>query len=541
MIDAVAENVRTYWIAYALLAAYALLLAHHAWAGNRRTRGVADYFVGGRSMGPVAIGLSFFATYSSTNSFVGFSGQAYDWGVTWFVLVPFVVGMSLLAWIAVAPRLRTFTESLGSLTIPDFIGFRFGSEAARFAAALIVLLASFFYMTGVFKGIGNLLEVFLEIPYRSAIAVVFVVVMIYTIAGGFISVVKTDALQGVVMMVAAALLFWGTVGAAGGLGSWREVGAGDATEPLLRWGGSVPFSLVLGVVFATTVKFAVEPRQLSRFYALESRAAARRGAWVSTLAFVAVYALLVPVGLYARNIIPGGVPDTDLVVPRLLAADGVFSAGAGAFLLVAMVAAAMSSLDSVLLVMASTMERDVAATVRHAVARRRTKDAAIGAADTRHEAAARCDPKDAARPGGAPARADDPGGRTDRSMLLRTRIWVALFALVTALIALDPPGGVVTLTSFSGAVFGACFAPPLVLGLYWRRGNGAATMASFATGLAVLTLWPESRVHEVFPAVALSFMAYAATAKATRPGASAEVGRLFRAERSARKARRDSG
>ena len=93
--------------------------------------------------------------------------------------------------------------------------------------------------------------------------------------------------------------------------------------------------------------------------------------WVSTAAFVLVYTLLIPVGLYARNIMPGGLPDTDLVVPRLLIAPEVFSAGTGAFLLLAMVAAAMSSLDSVLLVMASTQQRDLAGMVREPVSERR--------------------------------------------------------------------------------------------------------------------------------------------------------------------------
>ncbi len=546
MIDGVLDNLRTYWIAYALLAAYTILLARHAWAGNRRTRGVADYFVGGRSIGPVAIGLSFFATYSSTNSFVGFSGQAYDWGVTWFLLVPFVVGMSLFAWLAVAPRLRTFTESMGSLTIPDFIGFRFGSSGARFLAALIVLMASFFYMTGVFKGIGNLLEVFLEIPYRGAIAVVLVVVMVYTVAGGFISVVKTDALQGLVMILAAALLFRGVTAAAGGLGSWRDLASSATEAPLLEWGGSVPVSLVLGVVFATTIKFAVEPRQLSRFYALESREAARRGLWVSTLAFTVVYALLIPVGLYARNVIPGGIADTDLVVPRLLAADGVFSAGSGAFLLVAMVAAAMSSLDSVLLVMASTMERDVVGVARRRLRSWRTHGDALetsGGAEagggpgteTDAEAGGGPEAETGAEAGGdsePESRAKAKAAAAERSMLGRTRLWVALFAVITAVIALNPPGGVVRLTSLSGAVYGACFAPPLVLGLYWRRGNGRATVAAFATGLTVLVLWPESRIHEVFPAVALSFLAYVAVAIATRQRESADIDRLFKDEQS---------
>ncbi|MCY4399612.1 MAG: sodium/solute symporter [Gemmatimonadetes bacterium] len=491
MIQAILDNLRTYWIVHTLLLGYTLLLAYHAWSGNRKTSGVADYFVGGRSMGPVAIGLSFFATYSSTNSFVGFSGQAYDWGVTWFVLIPFVIGLSLLAWVAVAPRLRTFTEALGSLTIPDFIGFRFGSPAARVLAALIVIFASFFYMTAVFKGIGNLLEVFLDIPYRAAIVIVFFIVMFYTVVGGFISVVKTDAVQGIVMIIAGILLFRGAVAAAGGLDSVGALASDPATEPLLRWGGGVAIPLALGVVFANTVKFVVEPRQLSRFYALENRAAARKGVWVSTAAFLLVYTLLIPVGLYARNIIPGGLPDTDLVVPRLLTEPGVFSAGTSAFLLLAMVAAAMSSLDSVLLVMASTVQRDV-----------------VGMVHT---------------------------PTSERSVLRATRFYVALFALITAVIALNPPDGIVALTAFSGAVFGACFGPPVILGLYWRRGNGTTTIISFCVGLIVLLFWSRFPwnfgIHQVFPATALSFLAYWAVAKWTLPYESGEMDRLFDAEK----------
>ena len=491
MIQAILDNLRTYWMVHLLLLAYTAFLAHQAWSANRGTRGVADYFVGARSMGPIAIGLSFFATYASTNSFVGLSGQAYAWGVTWFLLLPFVVGFSLFSWVAVAPRLRTFSESLGSLTIPDFIGFRFGSPAARVLAALIVLFASLFYMTAVFKGIGNLLEVFLDIPYRVSIAIVFVVVMAYTMVGGFISVVRTDALQGLVMVVAAVLLCGGTVAAAGGPGSVAALAHDPVTEPLLRWGGGVSVPLVLGVVFAGTVKFVVEPRQLSRFYGLESRAATRKAVWVSTAAFLLVYTLLMPVGLYARRILPAGVTETDLVVPHLLAAPEVFSAGTGAFLLLAMVAAAMSSLDSVLLVMASTAERDLAGMVR--------------------------------KP------------ESERSTLRATRVYVVLFAFITAVVALNPPDGIVGLTAFSGAVYGACFGPALLLGLYWRRGNGRAAVASFVTGLAVLLLWNRlpwtGGIHQVFPGVALSFLAYWAVAMRTQDHSSPELDGLFEAER----------
>lgn len=486
--DAIATNLRTYWLVHLMLLVYTALLAFHAWQGGRSTRGVTDYYVGGRRMGGVALGLSFFATYSSTNSFVGFAGQSYTWGIAWLLLVPFIVGMAIFSWIVVAPRLRRFTEVLDSLTIPDFIGFRYDSRAARIAAAVLVIFASFFYMTAVFKGIGNLLEAFLEIPYRAAIAIVFVVVVLYTMIGGFISVVKTDVVQGAVMIVAAVLLAWGTVNAAGGLGALGEVRSDPATAHLFDWNGGIAFAVVLGVVFSGTVKLAVEPRQLSRFYALESAAAVRHGAWVSIASFGIVYALLVPLGMFARRIVPDGITETDAVVPALLTTSGAFSAGTAAFLLLGMVAAAMSSLDSVLLVTASTADRDIVRLLRNTPA-------------------------------------------DEKAIVRSTRGYVALFAAITAAIALNPPGGIVSLTSFSGALYGACFAPPILFGLYWRRGNGVAVLTSFGVGIAVLLLWRflpwSGSVHEVFPALGLSLLAFAGVALASPVAAGEALDRLF--------------
>lgn len=487
MIDAVLSNLREYWMVHSLLALYTVMLAHHAWTGNRSTKGLADYYVGGRNMGGWVIGLSFFATYASTNSFVGFSGRTYDWGLPWLLFIPTAVAFSLFAWIVVAPRLRSFTKEMDSLTLPDFIGFRFRSTPARVLAALIVIAASFFYMTAVFKGIGNLLETFLEIQYEVSIIIVFFIVMTYTMIGGFISVVKTDSVQGVVMIIAAFLLFGGTMSAAGGLGAITEVRQQPGGDALFTWGGGVAIPVLMGTMFAGLVKFAVEPRQLSRFFALEGENATRTGMIVSSVTFGAVFSLLIPVGIYARRILPSGIEDTDLVVPTLLTRPEVFGQGTGAFLLVAMVAAAMSSLDSVLLVMASTTERDIVSIVRP--------------------------------------------DRSEASEMFWTRGWVALFAFITAVISLNPPAGVVELTAFSGSLYGACFFPAVVFGLHWRRGSGAAVIASFFVGIGVLLGWdllPGSDIlHEVFPAMILSTLAFWVVSLRTEDSANEMVLRLI--------------
>ncbi|MEE2777096.1 MAG: sodium:solute symporter family protein, partial [Acidobacteriota bacterium] len=354
--------------------------------------------------------------------------------------------------------------------------FRFQSSPARVLAALIVLFASFIYMTAVFKGIGNLLEAMLEIPYAVAIGLVWLIVTVYTAAGGFHSVVRTDVTQGMFMVLAAALLFAGTARAAGGIGVLREIATADETAGLFDWNAGIAFPLLLGVLFATTVKFVVEPRQLSRFYALSDARAARVGVWVSTLSFLVIFSLLAPIGLYAHRILTSPIDDTDRVVPELLVMEGVFGTPVQAFLFLAILSAALSSLDSVLLVVASTFQRDVWQLLRSK---------------------------------------SDPDSTTVR----QTRVWVAFFALVTAGIALDPPGGIVELTSFSGALYGACFLPAVILGLHWRRGNGLAVLASFAAGILVLTLWGRldlaESIHSVFPAIVLSILAYVVIALTT--------------------------
>ena len=320
---------------------------------------------------------------------------------------------------------------------------------------------------------------------RTSIGLVFVVVVLYTVVGGFISVVKTDAVQGVVMAVAAVVLFTGTVRAAGGIGVLSELRAAPETSHLFEWGGGVGIAVLLGTLFAGTLKFAVEPRQLSRFYALDGKSALKKGALISTGTFAVVYLLLVPVGLYARKVIPGGLADTDLVVPTLLADPAVFGPVTSAFLLVAMVAAAMSSLDSVLLVLGSTVERDIVGVFKPP--------------------------------------------RSDAAAVKATRVYIALFAAITAIISLNPPGSIVSLTVLSGGLYGACFFPAVVIGLYWEGGNGTSAVTSFVVGVTTLLVWPltpfSGALHQVFPALFLSLTVFFILGRNCRPPV--EVARLF--------------
>lgn len=466
---------------------YTAILVRHAIEGNRQTKNITDYFIGGRSLGGITIGLSFFATYSSTNSFIGFSGQAYSYGIGWLLVAPCAVIFSLMAWVIVAPRLRQFTEKLNSVTLPDFIGFRYGSANARLIAAIIVVFSSFLYMTAVFKGGANLLQSFLGISYELAIGVLLIIVMLYTAVGGFISVARTDAVQGLIMCGAAVVLFWGAASAAGGPATLFDLDQAPRGEALLQWDTAMPFTILLGIMMASTMKFMVEPRQLSRFYAISGPRSIATGRIVSTAAFLIVYSLLVPIGLYAHRILQQPLADSDMVVPTLLTDASVFSPLLSSFLVLAMVAAAMSSLDSVLLVMASTVHRDI-------VSLKKT-------------------------------------GVTEKLDVSTTRRYVVGSAIITAMIALRPPGGIVALTSFSGSLYAACFLPAVLLGLHWHKGNSWAVCASMISGATVLLLWPvlpfAGSMHRLFPAMLMSILLYTFFSMKMESSADERVTHLF--------------
>ncbi|MEZ5497793.1 MAG: hypothetical protein R3E77_00050 [Steroidobacteraceae bacterium] len=455
----------------ALLSFYALIIFWHGIAGWRRSHSVGDYYVGGRRMSGFAIGMSFFATYLSTNTFIGLAGQSYSYGPWWLLFTVFFVGFSLIAWLLLAERLRRMTDELGAVTVADFIGLRYGSESARYVAAIVIVIASVLYMTAIYKGIGTAIEFFFDIPYTSALLGMLLVTMLYTAVGGFVSVVRTDVVQGIIVIIAAAVMFNGAAEAAGGVAALAELRGREGGEQLFTLGGPVPAPVMFGIFIAGAIKFLVDPRQLSRLFGIAPGRDIRIGMWISTAGFLIAFGLLLPLGLFGRLLLPeSGLHDTDRVIPALLA-SGIYSAPVAGFLLVALIAAAMSSLDSVLLVTATTFCRDL-----------------LASAGRSHW--------------------------SDGRMIGATRAAVIGFAVITAVIAWQPPASIVRLTTWSGSLFAACFFPAMLFGLYSRRGNGRAVVASYVAGVAVLIAWGTSPwakwLHEIFPAVAASLLAFAA-------------------------------
>ena len=482
------DFVSLHWFAVVLLGLYTALLVVHARLGFRRRSDMSAFLTGSRNMSGIVIGVSFVATFASSNSYLGLSGKGFSYGLPWLLFAVMLVLFAFLSWRFVAPGLRKFTERTNAVTIPEYFAFRFDSNLARLLAGLIIFVSSIFYLVAIFKGSAHLFQIFLDLPYATSIGIMFVVVLFYTSLGGFFSVVRTDVWQGGLMIAGSILLFYFISKASGGVGSIFDLRDRPDKEWIFSWEGGIPFGVLIGIAFAGSMKLLIDPRQISRFYGLRDDRSVQQGIFWAVAGLCVIQFCLFPLGIYAHHLIPS-IEDTDMIVPTLVQNVDIFPILVADFLLVAILSAAMSSMDSVLLVSGASLTRDVVGGIFKL---------------------------------------------SERQSVLLTRLAIILSAILAALFALKPFGGIVEITTFSGSLYAACFAPPILLGLHWRRGNVASVLGSFISGLLTLLVWRWSglneTLHEVIPALFTSTIVYIALALKEPPVAVPNVIGFFSKE-----------
>ncbi|NND82504.1 MAG: cation acetate symporter [Gammaproteobacteria bacterium] len=167
------------------------------WARAASTK---EFYVAGGHVNPIANGMATAADWMSAASFIsmagliGFSYQGYGGSV---FLLGWTGGYVLLA-MCLAPYLRKY----GKYTVPEFIGDRYYSNAARVVAVICLLVASITYVIGQMKGIGVAFSRFLEMSFEQGLAVGMLVVFFYAVLGGMKGITYTQIAQYVVLITA---------------------------------------------------------------------------------------------------------------------------------------------------------------------------------------------------------------------------------------------------------------------------------------------------------------------------------------------------
>lgn len=439
-----------------------------------RREGERGYFLAGGKLGPWLISLSFFATYFSTSALLGGGGSGYIFGFGWSAyLTMFHVLFAVLSWVIVAPKLREFVEEKGILTVPEFFLVRYNSRLLQVVASLVVLIFFEFYMISIYKGSANILQVMMGIPYEYGIFLIAIPVIAYTSIGGFRAVVLTDFIQGIILLFGALSLFGALVYKMGGISAGLEalskitlpgglpgkvlMELGSYGPPsILKAGMMIPF--LLSLTFAISVAQLSSPQLIIRFYAARDREVIRKGMLLTPI-LIGLFAITVfSIGPFAHLFVQG-VKDPDLVVPMLV--KKLFPDAFASLILVAALAAAMSTINSNLMVLASSLVKDIL------------------------------------------------GSRN----VTFARLSVVFLGLISPILALNPPGIIVTIIGSAFSVITSAFLVPLIAGLYSKRPSKGGAVLSMIGAIVTCMIWEaffyrKYFVYSVVPGLLVSSIFY---------------------------------
>ncbi|MEF8813041.1 MAG: hypothetical protein V5A55_04395 [Halovenus sp.] len=321
---------------------------------TRRSRRFTDsdsFFTADRRFGPVLGAASFAATQISAGTLVGAIGLHYLTGIAFvWAWVGIWFGW-LLSAVLVAPQLRAYDF----VTVPDYFDHRFGAVGVylRGLSAVFIGIIYLVFTTAQYVAGGLIFEVVFGMDQLLAATLVALVALAYTVYGGMQTSVYTDAIQLVLLgggLVVATVVGLGTVGGLSALNTELT-----AIDPALVRPVNAP-AQVLGIAVAFGASIAIAPYEISRVYALRDPDTVRLAVPLS-IAIQAVIAVCIALlGLIARARF-SALETVDMAVFEL--ALELFGPVAGGLLLVGVLAAILSTIDSVLLVTASAIAHDL--------------------------------------------------------------------------------------------------------------------------------------------------------------------------------------
>jgi SSS family transporter len=465
------------WIVAAALAYLAVVLAVGAWSW-RRTRGARDFYIAGQGLGVVVTGLATMSAAFSGFVFLGGPGLTYRIGLgSLMIVAPVGFTAAMLCWV-LGKRLRLLAGVREIYTVPDAVRARYGSRLATGLAAVAVVVGVVGYLGAQLLALGRAFEAVFgtrealgEWSLAAATAVGLAIVLAYSIAGGMVAGAWTDLIQGVLMVVAAAAVFIGALAAGGGWGRITEsIAASERFGPaFLDPLGTVPALTAFGFVFVFGVGVLGQPHMLHKLYMLRDPRQLRWLPLVLGGSQSVCLLLWLGVGLAVPALVAQGrmapLANPDDATPAFVL--GFLPEALAGLVIAALLAAIMSTADSLLNLGAAALARDLPRALRR---------------------------------GGEeePVRYDE----------LAAGRWATLVvALAAAVCALLYDDLIALLGTFAFGTFAAALTPALAVGLNWKRVPAVAASASIATGL-VLNLGLELLARQgALPGLRLPFAA----------------------------------
>ena len=436
------------------------------WIYSRRTSSVGDFYLGGRKLGPLTTAMSAEASDMSSWLLLGLPGVAYISGIAdaaW-TAIGLAVG-TYLNWLIVAKRIRAYTAHVNAITVPDFFSKRYHDRRNLLSciAALVIIIFFVPYTASGFAACGKLFRSLFGMDYTAAMLLSAVVIVGYTVLGGFMAASMTDLIQSIVMTIALIVVFAFGISAAGGLGAVMENARAlpgylklTQSYDIASKAASPYGALTIASTLAWGLGYFGMPHVLLRFMAIGDAQKLKLSRRVASVWVVISMAAAVMIGVVGNAISAAGAVESfttsseaETIIIRiadLIASHGWLAALVGGMILAGILAATMSTADSQLLAASSSVSQNLFRDFLHI---RMSK----------------------------------------RMEMVLARGSVVVISIIAAFIAADPNSSVFNIVSFAWAGFGAAFGPVVLLALFWRRSNQAGALAGMVAGGAMVFIW----------------------------------------------------
>lgn len=351
-----------------ILAVYAIVMLLIGYLSGRGEKNLHDslsnYYLAGKNLGFIALFFTLYATQYSGNTIIGYAPTAYRTGFVWLQSISFmtiIIGVYLLF----APRLYVISKRQNFVTPTDWISFRFNSKPVTLLAIFLMLWGLGNYLLEQLVAIGQAVAGITggTIPYQLAVVAFVLVMLIYEWLGGMKAVAFTDVMQGLVLMIGIVIFLIGAFYLVGGdvASVTQQIAQTDPVKigvpefmTSINW-----FSMLLLVGFGA----AIYPHAVQRIYSAESERTLKRSfarmAWMPPITTGLVFVI----GILGIVLIPGlSEADSEQLVGMLaneIAAINGFFYWIMIIFFGAIVAAIISTADSVLLSFSSLISSDV--------------------------------------------------------------------------------------------------------------------------------------------------------------------------------------
>ena len=431
----------------------------------KRTKNQSDFFVGGRAMDKFVVALSAVSSGRSAWLVLGVSGMAYKLGTSAVWAIVGYILVEMLQFVFIGTKLRIFTEKYNSLTLLDYFATKFNDNKNLIRITGAVILIFFFtaYVASQFNAGAKSLHAALGFPVLICLVISAILVLIYMVLGGYIAVVYNDVIRAIIMLIGLVILPVYGIIKSGGFSYFIDTLAG------LNPSYIDPFSLSAGAIIGFLgigLGSPGQPHIVVRYMSINDPDKLRFSAIIGTFWNVILGWGAIYVGLLGRTLFPlaENLPDKNPEMIYLLLSSEFFGPIFYGLLIGGIFAAILSTADSQLLVLASTLVRDIYEKIV-----KRNKPL--------HE----------------------------NYKLKLSRIILLISGILSLIIGYFAKDQIFWLVLFAWGGLGASFGTSLILSLYWKGANKYGITAGMIIGTTVTICWyfffkKSTGIYELIPA-----------------------------------------